>query len=326
MAARSLRLLKTDGPPPRDLARSLVRRCAFPVPDPDLPPSRLACAVSGGPDSLALLVLAVEAGLHPVAYQVDHGLRPGSSDEVEVVRRAASVLAGRLREPSGGIEVVALRVEVPPGPNLEARARSARFGVLPPDVATGHTADDQAETILINLLRGAGTAGLAGMRPGPRHPLLALRRAETRAVCREAGLEWVEDPSNRELGPLRNRVRHQLLPSLAELSGRDPVPILCRQAELLGDDDTLLESLAATLDPTSARELAAAAAPLARRAVRAWLKQVAGSSHPPSAAVVERVLEVARGGPLACEVGGGIAVRRRRGRLVVEHDGSPPVR
>ncbi|MHB8245774.1 MAG: tRNA lysidine(34) synthetase TilS [Acidimicrobiales bacterium] len=285
-------------------------------PDYSSGPTLLPCAVSGGADSLALLVLAVEAGLLPVAYHVDHGLREGSRSEVDVVVAAAEIL-GSHGPSSGKLEVVSLRVDLSPGPNLEARARSARFSVLPVGVATGHTADDQAETVLINLLRGASTAGLAGMAPGTRHPILGVRRSETRAICREAGLDWLEDPSNAELGPLRNRIRHQLLPSMNEASGRDLVPILCRQSELLGDDEALLDELSRSIDPTVARHLAEAARPLARRAVRRWLRDAAGSPYPPSAATVERVLGVASGRVLACEVGGGLTVRRRRGRLVL---------
>ncbi|MHB1987375.1 MAG: tRNA lysidine(34) synthetase TilS [Acidimicrobiales bacterium] len=310
-----LRLVGSDdGPAPRALARDFLRRCSFEAGSGRT--GSLDCAVSGGADSLALLVLAAEAGCDPVAYHVDHGLRPGSASEVRIVERAATLL---------GTKVVSLRVDLVAGPNLEERARQARFSVLPPGVATGHTADDQAETVLINLLRGSGAAGLSGMSGGPRHPLLGLRRSETRAVCREAGLEWFEDPSNTDLGPLRNRVRHQLVPELNKLSGRDLVPILCRQAELLGDDEAFLDSLALTLDPTSARELSAAPRPLARRAVRGWLRQAAGTPHPPSSAAVDRVLRVAGGGALACDVGGGIAVRRRRGRLVIEHAVAPQV-
>ena len=104
---------------------------------------------------------------------------------------------------------------VPPGPNLEARARSARFAVLPRGVATGHTMDDQAETILVNLLRGAGSDGLAGMEPGVRHPLLGLRRTETHAVCAAAGLVPVCDASNADPAFVRNRVRAELLPLCA---------------------------------------------------------------------------------------------------------------
>ncbi len=303
-----------DGPPAREFARGLLARCSFPV---DVAESDvLACAVSGGADFLALLVLATEAGCKPTAYHVDHGLRPGSASEVEIVERAAFAL---------GAEVVSLRVDLAPGPNLEARARAARFAVLPGGVATGHTADDQAETVLINLLRGSSTAGLAGMAAGVRHPILGLRRSETRAVCREAGLEWFEDPSNSEVGPLRNRVRQRLLPDLNELSGRDLVPILCRQADLLGDDEALLDELSLVIDPTVARQLAGAPLPLARRAIRRWLRQAGKTDHPPSAAAVDRVLRVAAGRVLACEVGGGISVRRRAGILVIERTGPRPV-
>ncbi len=311
-AAPRLRLLHpADGPPARLYARQLLGRCLLPASGP------LDCAVSGGADSLALLVLASEAGLEPVAHHVDHGLRPGSAKEAELVAAAARRL---------GAGFVSLRVELSPGPNLEARARAARFAVLPAGVATGHTADDQAETVLINLLRGAGAAGLGAMTPGDRHPLLQLRRSETEAVCREAGLDWFEDPSNNETGPLRNRIRQDLLPRLAEAAGRDLVPVLCRQADLLRADEELLEELAGAIEATCCRELAAAPLPLARRAVRRLLREAGGAGYPPSVAAVDRVLQVAAGGPLACDVGGGIAVRRRRGQLVVEKNSLPTLR
>lgn len=313
-----LRLLRADEPPGHPLADSLLARCAFPP--ATSPPSPLDCAVSGGADSLALVVLALAAGHRPVAHHVDHGLRAGSADEVAIVERAVECLRASVPAELAPA-VVSHTVSVEPGPNLEARARAARFSVLPPAVATGHTADDQAETVLINLLRGSGAAGLAAMAPGPRHPLLRLRREESRAVCRESGLDWLEDPSNGELGPLRNRIRHELLPQLNALSGRDLVPVLCRQSELLGDDEELLGRLAGDLDPTDAKGLAAAPLPLARRALRRWLKEETSSGYPASSATVDRVLQVAAGRALACEVGGGFSVRRRRGRLVVEENG-----
>ena len=102
--------------------------------------------------------------------------------------------------------------------------------------------DDQAETILLNLLRGSGADGLAGMEPGRRHPLLGLRRQETHAVCAAMGLEPVRDPSNDDPAFLRNRVRHELLPLCADVAGRDPVPLLARQAGVLRDEVTLLNA------------------------------------------------------------------------------------
>jgi tRNA(Ile)-lysidine synthase len=261
--------------------------------------------VSGGADSLALLALATHAGLQVTAVHVDHGLRPGSADEADVVAAAAGRFGAAFR---------AERVELTPGPNLEARARAARYAVLPPDVLTGHTADDQAETILLNLLWGAGLDGLAGMRP-ERHPLLALRRSETRALCAELGLDPLDDPSNADPAWRRNRLRHEVLPLLQEIAGRDLVPLLTRQAGLLRDEATLLDELAAPIDPTDARALAAAPAALARRAVRRWLWD---GEHPPDAASVERVLAVARLEAEGCEVAGGRRVRRTGGRLRLE--------
>jgi hypoxanthine phosphoribosyltransferase len=270
--------------------------------------------VSGGPDSLALLVLACAAGCTVTAVHVDHGLRPGSAAEAEVVRGAAGRLGAAFR---------GVTVPVAPGPNLEARARAARYAALPAGVLTGHTADDQAETVLLNLLRGAGLDGLGGMAPG-RRPLLRLRRAETHALCAALGLDPVRDPSNDDPAFRRNRVRHELLPLLAEVAARDVVPVLGRQADLLRDDAALLDELAAALDPADARALAAAPVALARRAVRAWLRTACGGpeQHPPDAAGVDRVLAVARGDAVACEVGGGWRVARTRNRLRVE----PPTR
>jgi len=280
----------------------LLSRCTFPPIGTDV-----TCAVSGGADSTALLALAVAAGLHVTAVHVDHGLRVGSAAEAAVVAESARLLGAAFRSE---------QVVVPDGSNLEARARDARFAVLPPQVLTGHTADDQAETVLVNLLRGAATSGLAGMRPGPQHPLLAIRRSETVALCAALELPVVHDPSNLDPRHLRNRVRHELLPLMAELSQRDPVPVLARQAGLARDDDDLMEQLATALDPADAQALTAAPVALARRAVRRWLT----TSHPPDAATVERVLNVARGGAVAAEVGGGRRVQRHRQRLSLGSD------
>ena len=280
----------------------LLARCTFPPAGVDV-----ACAVSGGADSLALLVLAVAAGCRVTAIHVDHGLRPGSAAEAHVVAAAASRFGAAFR---------AERVDLDPGPNLEARARAARYGVLPPGVLTGHTADDQAETVLLNLLRGAGLDGLAGMAPGPNHPLLALRRAETHRLCADLGLDPVEDPSNADPAFRRNRVRAELVPLLEAIAARDPVPVLARQAALLRTEADLLDALAAELDPTDARSLAAAHPALARRAVRRWLTP--GQAHPPDLATVDRVLAVARNESAATDVGDGRRVARTQGRLRLE--------
>ncbi len=284
------------------MVSALVRRCVFPPAD-----GPVCCAVSGGTDSLALLVLAVEAGHEVTAIHVDHGLRRGSQGEARLVAAAAERFGARF---------IAERVSVAPGPNLEARARAARYAVLPPGVLTGHTADDQAETVLLNLVRGAGLDGLTGFAP-ERRPLRWLRRRDTRAVCEAVGLDVFEDPSNDDPAVRRNRVRHELLPLLDDIAERDVAGVLARQADLLAADAALLEELSASLDPTDARALAGAPAPLARRAVRRWLR-AGPEQHPPDAATVERVLRVARGEVRACDVGGGRSVRRGSGRLRIE--------
>jgi tRNA(Ile)-lysidine synthase len=287
-------------------ATHLIARTTFPAKG-----ALLDCAVSGGPDSLALLVLAVAAGCEVTAYHVDHGLRPGSDEEASVVAAAAAAV---------GAGFVSLRVDCPPGPNLEARARKARLAVLPAGAATGHTADDQAETILLNLLRGAGLDGLAGMRPGPQHPILAIRRFETEQLVDSLHLAVVRDPSNHDARFRRNRVRHELLPLASEIAGRDVVALLCRQAALIADDADFLSSLSEAVDPTSVRQLETAPIAVARRALRSWLRTMTPDGQPPDAAALERVLEVAAGTYVAAEVVGGTRVRRSRGQL---HADSP---
>jgi tRNA(Ile)-lysidine synthase len=289
---------------PTEAAAALLGRCSFPPAG-----TPLDCAVSGGADSLALLVLACTAGCDVTALHVDHGLRPDSATEAGVVAAAAERFGARFRS---------RRVDVPPGPNLEARAREARYAVLPPGVATGHTADDLAETVLLNLVRGAGLDGLAPMLRRDdervRRPLLSLRRAETRALCEVLGLHPVADPSNDDPAFVRNRIRHELLPVLDAIAERDVAAVLVRQARVLREEADLLDALAAALDPSDAKALAAAPPPLARRAVRRLL----AGEHPPDAAGIERVLAVARNEAKACEVAGGVRVRRSHGRLIVE--------
>jgi tRNA(Ile)-lysidine synthase len=283
------------------LTASLVRRCTFPEPG-----SAVICGVSGGADSLALLVLAVASGCRVTAVHVDHGLRPGSAGEADVVADAARRFGAAFRSE---------RVVVGAGPNLEARARDARRRALGADAVTGHTADDQAETVLANLLRGSGVGGLAAMRTGPRHPLLDLRRAETAALCRHLGLTPLHDPSNDDRRFLRNRIRNELLPLCSEVAGRDVVPVLARQAGVLAGDADLLDAVAWLVDPEDAAALSAAPVAVGRRSVRNWL--TGRGDHPPPLDAVERVLEVARKQRRATEIPGARRVARANGRLSI---------
>jgi tRNA(Ile)-lysidine synthase len=281
---------------------SLLERCSFPVSG-----SAVTCAVSGGADSLALLALAVAAGLDVTAVHVDHGLREGSAAEADVVADAAARFGTRFR---------AERAFVAPGGDLEARARSARWAVLGPDALTGHTADDQAETVLINLLRGAGLDGLAGMTSGGRHPLLALRRWETVALCHGLDLRTITDPSNEDPRFVRNRVRNELLPLMEDISGRDVVPLLTRTADIARSAARELDHAALGLDPTDCAALLAAPEAVASTALRRWLADADG--YAPSVAEIERVLEVVKHQSVGCQISGGRSIRRTAGVLRVE--------
>lgn len=282
----------------------LLDRCTFPEAT-----TKATCALSGGADSTALVFLAVAAGCEVDAVHVHHGLRPSADADAECARQTAK----RLHVPYRCV-----RVELREGSNLEARARDARRDVLGPHALTGHTADDQAETLLLALLRGSGATGLAAITPGPQHPILALRASETLALCRREGLEFATDPTNQDPRFRRNRVRHELIPLLNTIADRDIAPLLTRTAGLLRNDDDLLESLSAAIDPTDAAALNEAPPALASRSVRRWLTR---DGYPPDAAAVARVLAVAAGERVACEVSGGIRISRHKGRLGIFPDG-----
>ena len=281
---------------------SLLARCAFPVPG-----TAVACGLSGGPDSAALVALATTAGLEVTAWHVDHGLRPSAEADAE----AAHAIATQL-----GAAFELCRVRVDPGPNLEARARAARYRALPDDVLVGHTADDRAETVLFNIGRGGGLAGAAAPHAGVGRPLLALRRSETHTLCEQLGLPTVRDPMNDDLSFARVAIRNEVMPALAAALGRDPVPLLNRHADLASQALEAIAELAAGLDPTSAAALTAAPRAVASEALRGWIASAVGSA--PTAASIDRVLDVAAGRGIATEITGGHRVARTAGRLRIE--------
>lgn len=189
------------------------------------------CACSGGPDSSALLhVLALlrpRLGHQLVAHGVDHGLRAAAAAELEAARAVAEPL---------GVPFAVTSLTVAPGANLQARARTARYEALARAgaaagasvIATGHTADDRAETLLLRLLRGSGPRGLAVLPPQAPpsvpgspdlvRPLIAARRQDVLAHLHRHALPFCNDPSNLDPRFARVRVRHELLPLLEELS------------------------------------------------------------------------------------------------------------
>lgn len=295
--------MKSADPVKVDIA-DLLSRSSFPTTS-----TRVDCAVSGGADSLALLVLAIEAGCIVTAIHVDHGLRPGSHQEADLVEAVASRFGAGFR---------AERVVVEPGSNLEERARKARYSVLPDQALLGHTADDQAETMLLNLLRGAGPLGMAAMPADARRPILELRRAETVALCEKVGLQPIVDPSNTDPKFRRNRVRHELLPLLDKIAERDVAGLLARQAPLFAEQAQLLNELGFGIDPTDCSALRSAPPAIARVAIRRWFRDVTDHPHQLNETSVTRVLEVAHNKHRATEVIGGWRVSRSAGRLSLQ--------
>ncbi len=327
-------------------------RLALPVTD-----ARVVVAVSGGADSVALVLaldelmkggrLAVEV---TVAH-LDHGLRGEAGREDA---GWAEALAGSLK-----VEVVVGRAAVKEraaltGDNLEQAARRARYEFLAEVaegcgarvVVTGHTMDDQAETVLLRLLRGSGAEGLGGMEAVRAlnessdillaRPLLSwARRAETEKYCRERGVEFRTDEMNEDERFARVRVRRRLLPLMAQFNPR-VVESLCRTAELLRGDGAVLkraagelleaarekekaegDAFASVAGSLSVNILARAPRAVSRRALRLWIAEGRGSLRRLELVHllgVEKLLVGERGGRIA-ELPGGSFVERRRGRL-----------
>jgi tRNA(Ile)-lysidine synthase len=233
----------------REVARALDRDAVL------RPGERVVVACSGGPDSTALVDalarLAPPRSLALVVAHVDHGLRPGSGAEAGVVARLAA---------ERGLGFEALSVQVAAGGNLQDRARRARHAALralarsvqATAIALGHTADDQAETVLMRALRGATPGSLAAM--GARdgllaRPLLRVWREQTVAYCAALGLTPLDDPANSDPRHLRTRVRHEVIPVLEAV-----FPGARRRLVALAERQRALTVSPVDLDPGGARQ------------------------------------------------------------------------
>ncbi len=218
--------------------------------------------LSGGADSFALTAaLAAEYGEHKdriTAVSVDHGLQPGSREVSERAVEAARQL---------GVAGEVVTVDVPEP--TEAAARVARYQALGTErpVLVAHTADDQAETLLLGTLRGKAT-GMRKVENNLWRPFLSVRRADTAGACRELGYTPWQDPQNADARFRRVAIRTQVLPLLRDIIGGDPTPALAQAAADVAADDELLSPAHLTDD---CAELAALAEPQRRRAIASWL-------------------------------------------------------
>ncbi|MGH9475482.1 MAG: tRNA lysidine(34) synthetase TilS [Terriglobales bacterium] len=273
------------------------------------PGDRVAVAVSGGADSVALFLLlravAAPRGLQLSMVHFDHRWRDDSGEDAGFCAQLAA---------QAGVEFHLGRAATPPTRDREQCARRQRyafFSALRAEaradaVATAHTADDQAETVLLRLLRGAGSTGLAGILPrrgdGIVRPLLRFRRAPLRLWLRSRNQPWREDPTNAELTHARNRLRLQFLPQLQAAFNPSLVERLASLAELARGEE---EFWAAYLDSVWARLWRPAPGggsfersrlltlPLAvqRRVVREAVRRVQGNLRGLDALAVEEILQ-----------------------------------
>jgi tRNA(Ile)-lysidine synthase len=290
----------------------------------------LVAMLSGGRDSVCLLDLSVRL-LGPeavTALHVNYGLRDDSDEDEAHCARLCERLGCRL-------EIVRPRRPEGPG-NLQAWARDARYAAaaglaLPQEapIVTGHTADDQVETILYRLASSPGRRALLGMRPRDGklvRPLLGVTREETTAYCEERELEWRDDPTNAEDGYARNRVRNRLVPALAEIHPAASRNVL-RTAELLRDEAEVLDGLVdAELSGANGsargtielRRLAELPRALRRLVVQRLADRAAGRPVPGAANHADEVAALRRTGTAMLDLGGGTRAVVERGVLRAE--------
>ena len=290
-------------------------------------------ACSGGADSLALAAatafVAPRMGVRAGLVTVDHGLQPGS------VARAAAVAEWGRSVGLDPVEVATVDVAGRPG-GPEAAAREARYEALASAaerhgasaVLLGHTRDDQAETVLLALARGAGPRGLSGMayrRGVLLRPLLDVSRDDTRKACAALGLAAWADPHNTDPAYTRSRVRADALPALIAALGPGVVANLARTAALTATDAAFLDRVAADALGTgrspaglSISALATMAPAIRTRVLHAWARELgapgAALSHRHVVALDALVTDWHGQGPASLP--GGIAVGRRAGDLV----------
>jgi tRNA(Ile)-lysidine synthase len=301
--------------------------------------SAVLAAVSGGGDSVALLHLLAGASrgreLSIGVAHLDHGLRRGSRADRRWVEGLARELALPLHADRRDVAAKRRKKESPE----EAARRVRREFLLEIAesngyelIATGHNLDDQAETILMRLARGAGATGLSGMSPaGPGpfvRPLLQLEREELREYLRRRDIGWREDPSNLDLRFDRNKLRRRVLPLLASSLNPRVAHHLVKAARLLREDAEHLDTLARDeLEGLSrsdrlgrlvvdARELAKLAPPIAQRVARFALVRAGVDARRLATRHVEALLDLARGGRgRQIDLPGGVLVLREARQL-----------
>lgn len=279
----------------------------------ELPQPPLTVALSGGADSAALAYLVSSEGVEVDALHIQHQL-PGSA----LLEAAATRIAAEL-----GITMRVETVDVRAGPSLEAQARVARYEVLEREgrpVLTAHTLDDNAETILLNLVRGTGPTGLTGIPwhrpPNIYRPMLSVARSMTRELASLAGLGYSDDPMNSDLAYARNRVRQQVIPLLNELNPQS-VEALARAARTVTRDSSFLDGLASRYlgDEIPVAILATIPRPVADRILVAMLSR---AGIEPSSDRLDRMWQVVRGDVIRHDLAGGRSVVRRDAILVIE--------
>ncbi|MCX6978916.1 MAG: tRNA lysidine(34) synthetase TilS [Verrucomicrobia bacterium] len=318
-----------------------------PIVSPEIPqifPPELPClvGVSGGPDSVALLHLLLKAGYQNLTVcHFDHSLRSDSHDDAQFV----ADLAENLRLPCVSTRQDVATLATQSAQSIETAARHARYQFFAevahsrncPRLFLAHHADDQAETILFHLFRGSGSTGLAGIRRLAERsingltlqiarPLLHLWKTQILAFLHHQSILFRTDPTNLDLRHSRNRLRHEIIPTIEKLLGREIRQSLWQAAEILRDEDDFLQSQPELQNPPtrlSTSTLRTLPTAIQRRLIHAWLQSQATTNI--GFQEVEGVRSLLSLPSAKINLPGGIHARRRAKEIFLEWPDQKPL-
>lgn len=264
-----------------------------------LPEGHLNLAVSGGADSVALMCIVYHLGRTASVHHVNHGIRDASNDEAKIVQELAENFQFDffLYETTIGFQ------------NMEENARQARQDFLPEDVLTAHSFEDKVETVIMNFMRGATSKGFSPMTD---KPLINITANELDSIVVYYDVSPCVDSTNFTQEHVRNRVRHELIPLMTDISGTNIAKPIIRNSQIALEESEYLDQIASKIDITQCKTAKTENIVILRRATRMWIEE--NISHKYSEVNITNLVSVVQGETLGTQIAGK-TIRRQNNQL-----------